>query len=268
MNIPYVNKIKLLWKISPPLSFPGITSPAPQTRGAVVAVEGADKALVAEVGDFINEYLHRDSSCVVKIWSSPDKSVTSVASADTEMANTRTSRSSPNTRQDDTSQDPFVDYLSIVSGWHKKSREITKFISSTPSSPNEPAAPSSNPKPKSKTLPVALIPRGFSLSISDEFASRIPIADSYAPVDHWQWMATLWRGIIGPDLTIYSKRVNKDELERLGGVEMRSDCKGIVVRVLEAGKMEEKTARRLGFEVTESVRSVVAAYDARYKGEM
>jgi hypothetical protein len=265
MNIPYVNKIKLLWKISPPLSFPGLTSPAPQTRGAVVAVEGADKALVAEVGDFISEYLHKEPSCVVRTWSSPDKPASN-ASVDTEMADAGTLPSSPVIPHDGSSQDPFVDYLSIVSVWHRKSREITKFIISTPTPPNESIASSSTPESKSKTLPVALMPRGFSLTISDDFASRIPIKDSYAPVDHWQWMATLWRGIIGPDLTIYTKRVDRDELDRLGGVEMRSDCKGIVVRVLEMGKMEEKTARRLAFEVMESVRSVEAAYDARYKG--
>ncbi|KAL2157815.1 hypothetical protein VTH06DRAFT_5084 [Thermothelomyces fergusii] len=52
-------------------------------------------------------------------------------------------------------------------------------------------------------LPIALLPSGFSLTLSDRFASAIPISDAYAPVDHWQWMATLWRGIVGPDLVIY-----------------------------------------------------------------
>jgi HMG box factor len=31
----------------------------------------------------------------------------------------------------------------------------------------------------------------------------VPIADAYAPVDHWQWMATLWRGVVGADLVVY-----------------------------------------------------------------
>ncbi|KAL2184859.1 hypothetical protein L209DRAFT_744144 [Thermothelomyces heterothallicus CBS 203.75] len=52
-------------------------------------------------------------------------------------------------------------------------------------------------------LPIALLPSGFSLTLSDRFASALPISDAYAPVDHWQWMATLWRGIVGPDLVIY-----------------------------------------------------------------
>ena len=71
-------------------------------------------------------------------------------------------------------------------------------------------------------------------------------------------MATLWRGIVGPDLTIYVKKVDKGELEVKGGVEMRlePDMKAIIVRVLEGERMEEKTARRLGFEVGEFVRSM------------
>lgn len=64
-------------------------------------------------------------------------------------------------------------------------------------------------------------------------------------------MATLWRGIIGPDLTIYAARVGKDEQ---AGVEIRQDCSAIIVRVDEGKKMDEKTARRLGFEVMEFVR--------------
>lgn len=73
-------------------------------------------------------------------------------------------------------------------------------------------------------------------------------------------MATLWRGIVGPDLTIYVTRVGADEMNRLGGVEIRSDCGAIVVRIAETGKMDEKTARRLGFEVVEIVRNVESGF--------
>jgi hypothetical protein len=71
-------------------------------------------------------------------------------------------------------------------------------------------------------------------------------------------MATLWRGIVGPDLTIYVSRVGREEMGAVGGVEIRRDCQGIVVRIEgkkgEAG-MDEKTKRRLGFEVLEFVRN-------------
>lgn len=96
-------------------------------------------------------------------------------------------------------------------------------------------------------------------------------------------MATLWRGIIGPDLTIYVKTVDinapgsgggggpngegmsgREEMNRYGGVEIRHDCRAVIVRVEKGtgsgnngtvGQVEEKTLRRLGFEVLEFVRS-------------
>ena len=80
-------------------------------------------------------------------------------------------------------------------------------------------------------------------------------------------MATLWRGIVGPDLTIYVKSLvndseGKEEMARFGGVEIRGDCGGIVVRCLGDGEkkagVEEKTRRRLGFEVSEYVRGLGA----------
>jgi hypothetical protein len=159
---------------------------------------------------------------------------------------------------DSEERDPFVDYLSIISKWHKKSLEMTKYITTLPDF----SLVESNIAtiPTTRVLPIALVPSGFSLTTSDTFALRIPINDSYAPVDHWQWMATLWRGIVGPDLTIYVNRVSRDEMSKMGGVEIRDDCAAIIVRVLEGAKMDEKTARRLGFEVVEFVRNVESGF--------
>ena len=55
-------------------------------------------------------------------------------------------------------------------------------------------------------------------------------------------MATLWRGIVGPDLVIYVKAVQAglstpgeregaEEMARFGAVEVRKDCGAVVVRV-------------------------------------
>jgi len=265
MTIPYVNKIKVLYKISPPLAQSGPTSPAQRIRGAVVAVEGADKALLTEIGAFLNDYLSKDTSCAVRNWSASkaDEQKASTQTTDTEMTDGESSSSKTLVADLHPAQDPFVEYLSLISEWHKKSQEITEFITNPPSNSSvdtEPSSIAGAPSLTSKIIPIALLPLGFSLTASDDFASRIPINDSYAPVDHWQWMATLWRGIVGPDLTIYAKRVDKDEMERFGGVEVRGDCKGIVVRVLETEKMDEKTARRLGFEVIEWVRLVEGGF--------
>jgi len=46
----------------------------------------------------------------------------------------------------------------------------------------------------------------------------------------------------------------------MGGVEMRGDCAAIIVRIPEGSKMDEKTARRLGFEVVEFVRNMESGF--------
>ena len=66
MSIPYVNKIKVLTKISPPLLPSSPTSPARDIRGVVIAVESADKALLEEIGAFINDHLSQEKSCAVR----------------------------------------------------------------------------------------------------------------------------------------------------------------------------------------------------------
>lgn len=109
-------------------------------------------------------------------------------------------------------------------------------------------------------------------------------------------MATLWRGIVGPDLTVFCCKVGREEYNKFGGVEVREDVGAIVVRILDEGRsgslgeiaerggsesarskglgsageisadrgvkdgndklwMDEKTKRRLGFEVLEWVRA-------------
>ncbi|TAQ89161.1 Nucleoside-triphosphate phosphatase [Chlorociboria aeruginascens] len=263
MTIPYVNKIKVLSKISAPLAPPSLSSPAREIRGAVIAIEGADINLLAEIGAFIDEHLRKEPSCAVKSWVTSARPPTQEAAPaqDTEM--TEAGTLTPNfPSPEQTTPDPFVDYFGVISEWHSKSQEIIKYIT-TNTNPTSGYTPESAPESttKQKILPVALLPRGFSLTTSDFFALRIPINDSYAPVDHWQWMATLWRGIVGPDLTVYVKRVDRDEVERLGAVEIRSDCSGIVVRVPEGTHLDEKTARRLGFEVLEFVRGIEAGFD-------
>jgi hypothetical protein len=247
MTIPFVNKIKVLAKISPALAAPSALSPAVETRGAAIAIESSDKELLAEVGEYIKDNLQNDSSCVMKTWSgtTPAGNATSDASADTTMT-----EGGPKD-----SPDLFMEYLSTISNWHKNSQEMIKHVTTPP----PPASTKKKDTVQPKQTHIALMPAGFSLTTSDAFAIQIPINDSYAPVDHWQWMATLWRGIIGPDLTIYAARVGKDEVSGGGiggggGVEVRKDCSAIIVRVEEGKKMDEKTARRLGFEVMEFVR--------------
>ncbi|KAI4152520.1 MAG: hypothetical protein LQ340_002870, partial [Diploschistes diacapsis] len=61
-----------------------------------------------------------------------------------------------------------------------------------------PSLPCNRPR---DPIPIALVPK-YQLTLTDAAASIIPILDEYSPTDHWQWMATLWRGIVGPDVTV------------------------------------------------------------------
>ena len=49
--------------------------------------------------------------------------------------------------------------------------------------------------------PIAIVP-GWQVTWSDWFASRVDIHDAYSPTDHWQWGATLWRNVVGADVTV------------------------------------------------------------------
>ena len=67
-------------------------------------------------------------------------------------------------------------------------------------------------------------------------------------------MASLWRACVGPDITVYIRECEKDELNQLKGnpVEKRlHDARTIVVRkaVGSPKGLEEKVMRRVGFEI-------------------
>jgi HMG box factor len=323
MTIPYLNKIKVLSKISPPLAPPGPTSPVSEIRGAVIAIEGAEVGVARDVGRWIEDYLTKEPECAVKTWAGSISEQLRVGddTGDAEMygISPRSNSTGSIVRMSTADgSDTFLSYLTEIHSWHHKSNEITKFISTAPSSSSPPVVavqpatkspnlasqnpisptntspslsttsnstatagrPSTTNSQISQRLPIALLPQGFSLNTSNYYASHIPINDSYAPVDHFQWCATLWRGIVGPDLTVYVKVVdmgNSDEREefaKMGGVEVRVDCAAIIVRIESGGTglgvsggiaggrsgavLEERTLRRLGFEVLEYARGVAA----------
>lgn len=291
MSIPFLNKIKVISKIAPPLQPSGPTSPAIECRGPVIAVEGTDSKLIAEVGRYLESCLSKEDGILVRTWSEDEKRKTTPKRTDGDVSMAGTT-SRPNTPPEDPKGDKqsfILEYLDSIRAWHPKSAEITKFITTIPQPSNSSTpshyhhresfskldspqcSPTSTPKPlpsieekKPALLPVALLPTGYSLTSADRAASCTPIDDAYAPVDHWQWMATLWRGIIGVDLTIYVNSGPRDDDGRnvaptLGGagVDVRPDARAIVLQC-QNGRVEEKMLRRAGFEVGEWVRGLGA----------
>ncbi|MDA4132174.1 MAG: hypothetical protein OK454_03495, partial [Thaumarchaeota archaeon] len=68
MDISYVNKLGVFNKISPALPAVASMSPGTHTRGAVIAIEGSNPALLKEVGQVVEKVLARSGECAVKIW--------------------------------------------------------------------------------------------------------------------------------------------------------------------------------------------------------
>ncbi|KAL1959535.1 hypothetical protein VTO42DRAFT_1980 [Malbranchea cinnamomea] len=263
MNIPFINKIKILSMISPPLS------ESPIGRGAVVAVEGLNLDAVKCVVQYLHNTLSKSHS--VREFTGPELKSLGSSNASNETGDTTVQ---------------YLHYHRTISSWLNISGEIVDFISHNPykeerlrniSKPEGGGLPIANSDGEtitsapaasaeerlSEPFRIALVSR-YQLTTTDVHACTMPIRDSYAPTDHWQWMASLWRGCIGPDITIVIHDCEKNELERLGGVgsnpvENRlGDARTLVIR-RPAGSsstaiIEDRALRRVGFEVEESLR--------------
>ncbi|KAK4101930.1 hypothetical protein N658DRAFT_424535, partial [Parathielavia hyrcaniae] len=274
MSISSVNKLRVLERISPPLGadesdgFGG-------RRGPVIAVEGPDQRLVRAVAKIVERALRAGSPAAeggweVRCWEDgsvqhqqqqqqregEDVSMVHAAaglgsaSRQGSQASSSSIAASPSLGSSTHgSINPFTAYLGTIADWHAKSAEIVQFVTGATRQPPPTTTTTTKSQPpqthnqgqnndNKKPLPIALLPSGFSLSLADRFACAVPIADAYAPVDHWQWMATLWRGIVGADLVVYVS-------PRVFG---QGHASSAVVPV------DEKIERRLGFEVVEWVR--------------
>ena len=274
MTIPFLNKIKVLAKISPPL-LPSFREMNPPVRGPVIAVDGQDPVLVQNAVDYLERLLKKEEKYQVRVFDGPDIQAHQPRPSDAAQMG-----------------DAAVDYLDTISAWHRISDEIVHFVKSVPqgemtetlsnaeedsasvsprtviaktatlqihspaqSSENgsEASTQSANLTNEQFTMPVALVPR-YQLTTADAFACSIPINDSYGPLDHWQWMASLWRTCVGPDITVYIRECSRDEFERAGGqsVEVRlQDARSVILRkvVGSSRELEEKALKRVGFEI-------------------
>ncbi|KAK7613967.1 hypothetical protein JOL62DRAFT_630824 [Phyllosticta paracitricarpa] len=275
MSMPFWGKLRILGKISPPYGthVGGASSPSSASntpRGAIIAVEGDDRAVVMQMAEWLRDNLNKSGELDARVAEPPR---------------------GPPERSDNVSSSDAADvslgaYIALVAEWHAKNAEMIDFITGRSSSSNcrqqqqydgtatasgsdrdsstsrsnslaaSPAGSASasasvssptdsamedvpsqsqiNPsstantntttKPssthhahkkskginngngnvenKASRTPILILPT-FTLSAANAWAARIPIADAYSPADHWQWLATLWRGIVGPDVTVY-----------------------------------------------------------------
>ncbi|KAF9698174.1 hypothetical protein EKO04_003671 [Ascochyta lentis] len=261
LSVPYQARIKLLGRICSPLKEPGPTSPAVQTRGAIIAVEGDDVKAVKELAVWLNDFLAKDEEYSPRLGKAPKMP------------------------SDSKKESTFEDYLDLIKDWHGKSREMIHYITTPitqspspssrdlemdtserkdsatpPDSPRKSASPSlTTSTATSHTVskkPIVILPT-FQLHASVAYASRIPIQDAYSPTDHWQWMATLWRGTVGPDLTLYVKSYEAKEGPGQGKmVELDEQVRCLTVLKAQGKGFADASLRRVGFEVSEWVRGI------------
>ncbi|KAM0330493.1 hypothetical protein ACHAQA_003437 [Verticillium albo-atrum] len=258
MTISFQSKLNVLRKISPPLSPPGPTSPHVDTRGAVIAIEGPDERLLEQVGTILQRALSEAKGIDLQCWrdgTDAPKVEESTAGGSSSAGSSRKS-----SFEGVAPSDMYVDYMQKLVQWHNKSKQIVRYITTRSDGPplsrrasdgeeGAPRAGSSSPA----RIPVALLTGGYSSTISDKYACRVPIVDSYAPIDHWQWMATLWRGIVGPDLVLYVKPSVEEEVAHYGAVEYKGP--GVMlVRITPNKGLDERGERRMCFEVDEWLR--------------
>lgn len=232
MSIPLLGKLKVLSSIAPPLKTPGVNSPVLNARGTLIAVEGDCTESADNCASHLENLLRADDEFIPK------------------------RLRGPRLPEENSVESCLKNYLDTISEWHARSTDMKTYITSIPPK-DDPAQGEPADKARSANRkPVIIIP-GYQLHASDEYASRINITDAYAPTDHWQWMATLWRGIIGADLTIYVKDCSQEELLKEKPVEIRDDARCIIVRKSKDSKtINDSAFRRLSFEVGEWVRSI------------
>ncbi|POR38139.1 Repressor of filamentous growth 1 [Tolypocladium paradoxum] len=268
MSISLKRKIAVLASICQPAPPVGRDGGPGGTRGAFIAVEGPDTKLLQEAGNAIEKGLAACGDVVLKVWRGESNGQNTTGGDSGEAVQLG--------RGDGTKfGDAFEPYIKEISWWQKKSKQIGRHItgktalltsvdenraagerSVTQAQVKEAGTPPEDDKgPASPAkIPVALAKEGFSLTISERYACTMPILDMYTPVDHWQWMATLWRGTVCPDLIVYVTPSEEEENSNRRTVEL-SRRMGLIVVKLPAGKgLDEGTERRLAFEVMEWMR--------------
>ncbi|RYP74961.1 hypothetical protein DL770_007514 [Monosporascus sp. CRB-9-2] len=255
----FLEKLDILRAISPPLK---ASDPGFETRGPLIAIEGAAPSLLKEVTTVVRKALSIPGKYAVRIWSENKESSQEEGNGAEGEGKTDEGENGQG------SASSIAKYMARMLRWHKASEELVKYItkhstagttadnsSSTAaestSIPHVHAQPSPTPDPR--LLPVAVVSDGYSLTASDKWANALAINDAYRADDHWRWVATLWRGIVGADLTVYVQRcTTADELRGQSCVEVDAEHSVIVVRMLD-GVVDEKLERRLGFQIIEWV---------------
>jgi hypothetical protein len=248
MSMSFMAKVQILGRVAPP--FPA--SDNNKSRATIIAIEGDDPEAARNVTDWLEEFLGREGDMVVKVVDGPKLP----ESKDAEVE--------------------IPELLRTVAEWHDHGKKTVEQLargnkerkdsdsSSQSGSAGDGEAMEVDSGHGSSRMVILL--RTYTVTAANVFASRLAIRDAYKAADHWQWAATLWRGMVGPDMTVYVKEGDKAEEGGKGGVEIKEEVRVMAVRRFKGSEdnggvegIEAGALRRLGFEVGEWVRSGGAA---------
>lgn len=265
-SIPIREKINAFSKICKPL--PSMSGPG-FPRLPIVAIEGEDVETVTELFRALAKDI-RKSEPLHEI-EEPEIFASTVAeeTADIEGLLIPTGLDSSSTaalvpvsstkgkeRHGD-DDDDAARYLCHVASWRRRCTEIKKAVTSPPGGDGAAPVPMNFGEDSAVDAPSVVMVNRYMVSRSDVAAARLA-ADGLTPLQHWQWCATLWKGCVGPDMTIYVNSVPEGGVRGSEAVEVRDGGRIVFVRKEEGVRKEwdEKIVRRLGFEVGEVVRSL------------
>jgi HMG box factor len=264
-SIPILEKINAFSKICKPL--PSMSGPG-FPRLPIVAIEGEDVETVTELFHALAKDIRKSEP--IHVIDEPELFTPTVAeeTADIEGLLIPTGLDSSSTaslvpvsstkdkdRHDD--DDDAARYLSHVASWRRRCAEIKKAVTSPPGGDGAAPVTMNFGEDSAVDAPSVVLVNRYMVSRSDVAAARLA-ADGLTPLQHWQWCATVWRGCVGPDMTIYVNPVPEGGVRSEEAVEVRDSGRIVFVRKEEGVRKEwdEKIVRRLGFEVGEVVRSL------------
>lgn len=258
-SIPVLEKIHAFSKICKPLS--EISGPG-FPRMPIVTIEGDDIETVTDLFHALSKDIRKSEP--LQVIDEPDVFTATGLVEETDIEGLLIPTSlDPNSsgvvvstskNKDGGSDDSdAAKYLSHVASWRRRCIDIKKTVLSPPSSTTIAFQGDS-----AVGTPAVLLLNRYMVSRSDAAAARLS-ADGLTPMQHWQWCATVWRGCVGADMTIYVNTVAEGCVGSDDAVEVKEGGRVVFVRKESGGGRkgwEEKIVRRLGFEVGEVVRSL------------
>ncbi|KAG5917023.1 hypothetical protein E4U42_007410 [Claviceps africana] len=277
MEPSLTQKLKILSAVCDPLPCADNRLPHFDKRGAFISVEGANPNILDQVGRSLEKILVAGDDVALKVWTNDEPGESHIPEPRTSKSQDVEAGLSPGAVKPEVAatakEDLLSSYFKTILSWRRKSKQIAHHVTdgrvgesldkesqdkdgktvsawstTALTSHRDDLRPMAAPK-----RPVALVKGGFSLTISDRFASAIPISDNYTLADHWQWMANLWRGTANPDLVVHVQE-SRDGQDETGVVDVSKRMGLITVKVPRGHSLDEATERRLAFEVMEWMR--------------